>query len=166
MALKLCSETNGLLQTVEEAWQEQCATLGEDYEDFAASSLEHAQNIIAGKGGTGKDYSIYACERDGNFDCLMHINCARLPGENGMTHKVMWVLLAPNYDYVDVSPEEIAAIATEIIYGAVELCRADKRSQNVKIHIGNIADRELFRGIAVGLRAAQDLKDVAIRGNW
>ena len=68
----------------------------------------------------------------------------------------MWVLLAPRYDYETVSLSDVAKVASEIIVGAIELCRAEGRSQHVKIHMGNIADREFFAGVAFTLRSSAD----------
>lgn len=155
-----------ILNAIEAEWRDACKAMDENFDTFAVPDREHARKIVKDGAEIGPEYAIYTCKRKDAHDCLMHINQAELPGLDGKTQKIMWVLLAPQYDYITVSPDELADIASEIISGAIELCYEEPRSHHVKIHIGNIADREFFTGIAVGLRHAKGLKDVGIRGNW
>ena len=165
MTLTLVTSENNGFEKIETAWNEQCQSFGEDFADYATPALDHAKKII-NDGVNGQDYAIYANIRDGEYDCIMHVNCTNLPKVDGKTQKVMWVLLAPKYDYEDVDPQTLAAIASDIIHGAIGLCENGKRSRHVKIHLNNIGDRRFFLGVAYGLKTAKELVDVAVRGNW
>jgi hypothetical protein len=126
--------------------------------------MEHAKKRVD-EGSGSQDYSIYSALMDGNHECILHVNKARLPQTDGVTQRIMWVLLAPKYDYNPIDANEIAKVASEVILGAIELCKNDN-AQHVKIHIGNLGDREFFAGVANALRSFGTLKSVEFRGNW
>ena len=163
--MRLVKVTPELFESIQSNWNEQCKKYDEVIEVYAAPSMAHAEKIV-NDGANGQDYSIFAANIEGEHACILHVNRARLPGTSGVTQKVMWVLLSPHYDYEDVGPDEIARVATAVIYGAIELCKEEGRSDHVKIHIGNIADREFFSGVAFALKEARELREVEIRGKW
>lgn len=145
-------------------WSSQCEAFGEEIDSFATISMDHALRIVE-EGSGNQDYSIYSTLMDGNHECILHVNKARLPKSDGVTQRIMWVLLAPKYDYGTVNANDIAKVASEVVLGAIALCKND-RSQHVKIHIGNLGDREFFAGVANALRSFGTLKEVEFRGNW
>jgi hypothetical protein len=149
---------------IKSQWEAQCNQYDEDIASYAEVSMEHAQNIVSNP--VSKDYSIFSAVVDGSHECILHVNRARLPRTDGVTQKVMWVLLAPKYDFDDISPNDVAKIATEVVNGAIELCKDEGRSAHIKIHMGNFADRGFFGGIAYNLRSSGTLAEVEIRGNW
>jgi hypothetical protein len=53
-----------------------------------------------------------------------------------------------------------------VVFGAINLCKEEGLARHVKIHMGNLADREFFAGVAAALQGSGELKDVEIRGNW
>jgi hypothetical protein len=163
MALQLV--TNDRFSEIRHAWDVQCKSFDETIEEYAPSFMEHAGKLAANL-SPNSEYSIFAANLDGDCACILHVNRARLPGTTGVTQKVMWILLAPKYDYEDVTPELIAAVAAEIISGAIDLCKTEGKSDHIKIHMGNLADRQFFTGVAYGLQTVKSLKDVSIRGNW
>jgi hypothetical protein len=154
-----------IFTSIRAQWGEQCKEYGEIIDEYAVSSMQHAQRIIENGSGT-QDYSIFSAVVEGNHECVLHVNRAELPGTVGVTQKVMWVLLAPKYDFETPEPDQIAKIATEVIVGAIELCKKEGTSRHIKIHIGNLSDREFFAGVAQTLRSFGQLQNVSIRGNW
>src|SRR5690606_19934170 len=99
-------------------------------------------------------------------DCLMHVNCARLPGTTGKTIRILWILLAPRFDFTDVGAADIAAVAANIMIGSVVLAKTEMEAEHVKIHLGNFADRHYLSSIATALETAKVFTAIAIRGNW
>jgi hypothetical protein len=162
MPLELVDKT--IFSVIRQQWGAQCQEFGEEIDTFAVISMEHAQKIVE-NGSGDQDYSIFSALMEGNHECILHVNRAKLPKTEGITQRVMWVLLAPKYDYGTVNPNDIAKIASEVVLGAIDLCKKE-HSAHIKIHIGNLADREFFAGVANALRSFGTLKDVEIRGNW
>ena len=163
MPLQLVTKDN--LQELIFQWEGQCKAAGEGIEVFAPVQMEHAAKIVT-EGSGSQDYYIYSSFIGGNHECILHVNKGvRMPDTHGLTHRVMWVLLSPKYDYGAVDPRDIANVATDVIVGALNLCKEDG-SQNVKIHIGNMGDREYFSGVANALRSFGQFKEVDLRGNW
>ena len=95
------------------------------------------------------------------------LNWAYLPKTQGRTIRVLWVILAPKYDFSSQSEEETSKVAESLIFGAVQLARTSpSEAQNVKIHCGNVVDRQYFVGVASTLRALQTFKESEVKGNW
>ena len=163
MALQLVDKP--LFAKIKNSWTNQCEKYDEEIENYASNSMDHAKRIVE-EGSAGQDYSIFCAEVDNDFACILHVNRAKLPGTTGVTQKVMWVLLAPKYDFETISAEDVAQVAFAVVSGAIDLCKEEGRSQHVKIHVGNMGDREFFAGIAFGLKSNGNLSDVEIRGNW
>ena len=148
-------------------WEAQCIHYDEILDDFSTVSMSHAKGIIHNAGDPAyKDYSIFAAKIDEAFECILHVNRAKLPQTDGVTQKVMWVLLAPKYDFGAYNPDDVARIAVEVVFGALELCEKEGVSRNIKIHMGNLADREFFAGAAHMVRSSRSLRNVEIKGNW
>ena len=157
--------TNGKFDDLITKWKAQCEQLGESFDDYAVPALTHAGQIAA-ENPPDRKYGIYAHEAQGSYDCLMHVNCARLPGTAGKTVRVLWVLLAPRFDFADVSTADVASVAANIMIGSVKLAQGEMEAQNVKIHLGNFTDRKYISTIAAALETTKVFSAIAIRGNW
>lgn len=97
------------------------------------------------------------------------MNVARLPHTTGRTLRVLWILLAPRYDYGDADPEILAKIAFAFIWEPLRLASEANNpltAEHIKIHLGNHADRAFFAGVVSTLRGAPLVTAVAVRGNW
>ena len=80
---------------------------------------------------------------------------------------MLWVLLAPQYDFDEVAPSDFARVSSGVIHGAMQVARdGDLTSNHIKIHLGNLGDHTFFRGVAEGLRMSGDVATFALRGNW
>lgn len=154
-----------LFQQLEKQWQGDCAAYGEDFEEYAAPAVDHARLISAEDPADGR-YGIFALREEGQFACLLHANWARLPKTTGKTVRILWILLAPKYDFEDVKPQEVARITAALIVGALTLARTEMNSAHVKIHIGNMLDRQYVTGIAAGLTTQAVFTEAEVRGNW
>jgi hypothetical protein len=150
---------------LEKAWEAQCASYSESYEDFSTSRIEHAMKICS-EDPQDPDYGIFGLMNRDQFEAIMHINKASLPGTNGATLRIVWILLAPRLDFEDVQISEFAKVVTDIIYGAIQVSDEIYKTKYVKIHLGNFTDRQYFLGLASGLQRDQNFVDVSVRGNW
>ena len=95
MPLKLV-DTN-IFAELRKQWSAQCEEAGEEIENFAVVSMDHATKIIS-EGSGNQDYNIYSASREGHYECILHVNKARLPKSEGITQRVMWVLFEPHRD--------------------------------------------------------------------
>lgn len=157
--------TNGLFGALEADWAGQCAAFGDDFQNYASAHIDHARGIC-GENPPDANYGVWALHIEGEYDGIAHVNRARIKGKDGETLRILWLLLAPKFDYEDVTPEKLAQITTELILEAINLAATDLPAQHVKIHLGNTIDRLYFSSVAVALSAAKVCKDAAVRGNW
>jgi len=164
MLTRLTSE-NGKFEELKDEWKKQCDEYGESFDDYATPAIQHAEKI-ASENPPDATYGIYAGVVGDEYQCLMHINQAALPKTTGKTLRILWVLLTPKYDFVDVKHQDLARLSAEIIVDAVNLASSDLKSDHIKIHLGNFADHRFFGAIASGLQAIKFFNEQAIRGNW
>lgn len=153
---------------LETLWAMETEALGENFGDFASPFIGHAREIANGRRDTDK-YGIYLLAGDKGYEGFAHLNVAPLPGTTGRTLRVLWILLAPRYDYGEITPETLARIAGAFIWEPLRLASepgSALEAQHVKIHLNNLADRSFFVSIAGTLEGDSQLRDVAVRGNW
>lgn len=170
MQLLRADQCTGKFRELEEQWQRQCADMGESYEEFAELRMEHARRIANGQVSSDR-YAIYVLENeDGSIESLSHINVAALPRTSGNTLRIVWVLLAPKYDYQDITPDTFAYLAAELFAQALRLATGtvDSRmsADHVKVHLTGVGDRNCFSSVTTDLSNSEFVHDVSIRGNW
>lgn len=127
-------EENGLFRQLEAEWGRQCDAFGEDIDEYATPSMAHAREIVAGKHDTDK-YGIYVLVNDTHHECLAHCNVARLPGTTGKTMRMVWVLLAPKYDFDETEPKVLASIAAALVTETIRLSAGNEEPQMRADHI-------------------------------
>lgn len=160
------SVADGTFQELVEQWTQQCADLGEDLSTYAAPHFEHAAKISAENPQDPK-YGIFGLREDsGAFAAIMHVNVARLPQTDGKTLRLLWVLIAPKYDFADQGPEELAYLSTRIVFDAISLSKDECAADQIKIHCGNLADRKFFYGFCAAMKTTGLFSDLSVRGNW
>lgn len=169
MQLVRVDASNGIFDKIKQQWAGQCDEYGEQFDEYAAPSIAHAQEIADGKLCTDK-YGIYTLVDDAQFELIGHFNLARLPRTAGVTLRVVWVLMAPKYDYADVTPDVLAHVSSGLLAETIMLSKGQTepsmKAEHIKIHLTNIADRRFFAGAAYTLKGSRSLADVEIRGNW
>ncbi|WBT39071.1 hypothetical protein [Hyphomicrobium sp. DMF-1] len=164
MLERVC-HADGTFQELERQWTEQCEAYDEDLAAYAAPHLELAKKISEENPQDSK-YGIFALKSGGEYSCLMHVNVARLPKTEGKTLRILWILLAPKYDFEDIERELLARLSAEIVLGALGLAAGALGSDQIKVHLGNIGDRQYFTGFCAALVGADVVAEAAIRGNW
>jgi hypothetical protein len=157
--------TKDLFAQLEAQWKAECERLGESYDEYAAPSIDHARNISA-EDPADKKYGIFALKEDEEYVGILHANWARLPRTDGKTVRVLWVLLSPKFDFEDVKAHDVAKVTAQLILGALGLAKAEMASRNIKLHIGNMLDRQYVTGIAAGLTGQGVFASAEVRGNW
>lgn len=155
---------NELFSKLESAWEEELRRL-EEPEEYAEPYLQHARRIIADQ---PSNYGIYVLhDGQGQYVGMLHANTARLPKTSGVTLRVYWILLGPQYDFLEVSAEEFARIAASILFGAVRLAQGNEMTaHHVKVHLNNLGDKQFARGVAFTMREHGSASQVEVRGNW
>lgn len=144
------------------SWAKQSASVGEDFGDYATPSIRLAKDVCD-EDPPDKNYGIFALSDERG---IVHVNSARLPKTRGKTLRVLWLLLAPSFDYEDITPQLIANIAAELIMGSYLLAKDPFKVQQVKIHLGSAVDRRYFTAIAVALASQKIFQNPEIRGQW
>lgn len=157
--------TPDMMKAVEETWRDQCQAFNEDFEEFAPESMKHAIKIC-NEPVLDPRYGIYGVFTENVADAIVHVNRASLPGSTGYTLRFVWVLLAPRFDFEDLTIEQFASVTSELINGAKEIAEQDSDVEHLKIHLGNFIDRQYFSDIAVKLSSTKHFLDCRLRGNW
>lgn len=170
MRLVRADVSTSVFAELERQWAQQCVCLGEAFEDFAKPSMDHARKIANDKGPT-EHYAIYALLDDmGNMHCVSHVNVAALRRTKGDTLRVLWVLLAPKYDFEDVSPESLALIGSEMLGECIALASGRQgehmAADHVKLHLGGLGDRQYLSGLVREMNSFEGVYDVGFRSNW
>ena len=106
MELVRADATNGIFERIKKQWAEQCKEFGEQFDEYAAPSIAHAEDIAKAECDQNC-YGIYTLVDDGQFELIAHFNIARLPQTAGVTLRVVWVLMAPKFDYEDVTADTL-----------------------------------------------------------
>ena len=161
----VCPET---FKKIVADWSDQCSQFDEDFSDFAVHSISHAKEIVDGK-HEGKKYGIFTLNSGGEYHLLAHLNVAPLPKTTGTTLRILWILLAPKYDFDDTPADRLASMVADLFASAIELSSESNgfmEADHVKVHLSGIADRRFFAGMAYGFERDGKMMDVAIRGNW
>jgi hypothetical protein len=161
--LSRISVSDGTFIRLREQWQAECEAHGLSLEDYASPHIEHAERIC-GEDPQDAKYGIYALEAEGLFECLVHANLARLPGTNGKTLRLLWVLLAPRHDFGEATPEQFAALVTGLLMGALSAAE-EMNADEIKLQLTGVGDHAYFRGVASGLSASLGIR-LEVRGNW
>ena len=149
---------------LERQWAGQCQSYGESFAEFAPERVDHARKIC-GENPPEERYGIYSVMSGQSFDALIHVNRANIPGPAGLTLRMLWMLFAPKFDFEEVDFKILSTLFAEIINDSINLS-AEKKCQNLKIHLGNLADRQFFAGVASGLKMNSLFSDVRLVGNW
>lgn len=146
-------------------WQHQAAKFEPNGSIYGAPQMVHA-NSIASENPPPKNYGIFALHDGAAHHAIFHANAAMLPGTTGWTLRVLWVLLAPIYDYEDRTQDDIHRVTSSIIHQSIDLCSNGLMPVNhLKIHLQNVGDRRFAIALAEALKEKHNI-DTGVRGNW
>ena len=131
---------------------------------YSAPYMDHADRI-ASEMPEPKRYGVFALVDGSASHAIFHANVAGLPGTRGDTLRILWVLLAPIYDYEDRSQDEIARLTSSVLNQSLTMCQNGvMRANHLKIHLQNVGDRRFAIALAVTLKGVQTRPVVAVRG--
>ena len=167
--LTRATHDNGLFSALEAEWAAQLRAYEIEYGEYDSPHMDHARKIVA-ENPPDRRYGIFVLRDDdaepgAEFKGMVHINHA-FPGTVHATLRMVWILLAPHFDFSDVDPDEIGEVAAGFLYGAVDLCQTEMKAGALKMHLGNMVDRQFALGLALGLRHRAGSLNAAVRGNW
>jgi hypothetical protein len=146
-------------------WDAECRAHGELFADFDPPHISHARSIVS-EPVPDKKYGIFALDSDGRVDAIMHVNRANLPRTKGFTLRVNWVMLAPRFEFSEVSESDFARIAADIIYGSLLVSEKEMKCENVKIRMANLVDRKFFLAFEQAFQRQPEFSYVGLQGGW
>jgi hypothetical protein len=150
---------------LQRSWAGQCEAYSENFDDFAPQQLNHAERICT-ETSQENNYGIFCLEENSRFEAIMHVNVANIPGFKGAVLRILWILMAPEYDFGDASEQKITRIASSLINEALRLSDSELKSDHIKIHLGNISDRQYFHNFSELLKGMPYFTDSRVVGNW
>lgn len=165
---RVCAD-DGHFDALQKEWADQVARYEPGTDGYESVRLQHAAQIVA-ENPPDKTYGIWVVMDESHdaatrYMALVHVNHA-WPRTKDATLRMVWILLAPIYDYQDVDPIELADITGTILYGGLDLCQSEMKSQALKMHLGSSVDRSYATVIASNLRREMPMLKSAVRGNW
>ena len=167
--LILVEATPDLFSQLKSGWAAEVVSYGD--EQYAVAQIEHADKIVSEKPTATRpqgSYGVYILTDDAtNCHGLAHFNRAMLPGTTGWTLRAVWVLLAPRYDYEEITDETAAWLIGGFVYSALKLCQTGGlKSDHLKIHLQNRSDRRLAAFLVQSLEKTTGRTKVSVKGNW
>ena len=172
LRLLRATATNGIFSRLQEEWDQEFG--GEDAPpaDAYRPMMVHAEEIIACRDGDPK-YGIFAvahCEDGSDIDCapyegFVHIS-HKLPNTSDATLRVLWNLLAPRYQSVEMRSADLARIMTAIVRGALDLSQSHMPARQIKMYLGNSVDREFATTAAAFLETNDASISFAMHRSW
>lgn len=171
MAFTLSRATSGnmLFSNLESEWGGQIRGYASEFdEEYDSPHMDHARKIVAEQPPDPR-YGIYVlADEDApvgqRYVGMTHVNHA-WPGTSHATLRMLWIVLAPRLDFEDTSAETLSQIVAAFLYKGIELSEQEMISGAMKMHLGNMVDRQFSQGLVLGLRQRSPL-EVAVRGNW
>ena len=169
LTLMRATPENGHFTALDGEWSLQLRGFGEDPKEYESPLFEHAREISSETPQDAK-YGLFvirdtAAEVGYGYKGMVHINHA-LPGCTHATVRMVWMLMAPIFDFADPNLDELADIASAFLDGGLALCRHDMPSNNLRMHLSGAMDRSFAAGLARGLQRMFPSYRVAIKGNW
>ncbi len=169
LSMHRADSTNSHFAALEREWAFQIKNLDDVVDDYESPHIEHARKIV-NEIPVDRRYGIYvlrdeAASDDGGYVGMVHVNHAWI-GTSQATLRMLWVLLAPQFDYMEPNPLEIGTIAAGLLYGGIKLCQTDHRSKSMKMHLGSLVDRQYASALVASLRREIPGITSSIRGNW
>lgn len=161
--MRRLSTADGTFDQLIEQWEAECSEFDEQLAGYATPHIDHARRICS-EDPPDNRYGIYALEADGRFTCLMHANIARLPGTTGLTLRLLWVLLAPRFDFGEFDAQSFAQLAAGLLHGAIDNAR-QVGATAIKLQLTGVGDHTYFRGVAAGVGAETGMV-LKVQGNW
>lgn len=159
------SRENGLWDKLWVDWDEICSNFGEDFQDFAPSSLTVlkplAESPQIGSAGVfalfDKDSALAVCQ----------LNVAFIKGYDDKVLRLRHLLFSPEFDFSDdVTVEKYVQILSETFAGTVLCAKSEMPAKHVKLHLQSPADRGFFKEIEQHLKTSAKFTSVNMRGAW
>jgi hypothetical protein len=172
LTLRRATPQNGLFVALKAQWTQQLEAAEDPPLGYYEPMMDHAERVAA-EDPQDKRYGIFVLLEGGDngdggnatYEGLVHINHA-WPKSKDATLRLVWNLIAPKYQFEEISAQALARIMTGFITESLALCGNDMPSRELKLYLGNAIDRE-YATIAASVMAAREPDfGFAIRGGW
>lgn len=165
MEFRRISRENGLWDKLWADWDKLCTSFGENFQDFAPSSLtilrplaESPQTATAG---------VFALIDEGATLAVCQLNVAFIKGYDNQVLRLRHLLLSPEYDFSNtVTVEKYVQVLSEMFAGTVVCAQNELPAKHVKLHLQSPADRVFFKEIEQHLNKSATFSAVKMHGAW
>ena len=121
--------------------------------DHSKPYIEHAQRI-ASEPTKDPRYGIYGLVAKTNgqlsYEGFTHIN-QKLPKTPDAELRLVWTSLSPKYEE-KFDSNDLATVTFSLLHGAILLAQGEMKARSIRLHLGNVTERDYVLGIAKGLR--------------
>ena len=168
MDLVLTTPENGLITKVISAWDKQVSSLRAPQGSMVQSLRTYEAALQP-----DKTYGVYIfCSPDASsagrppYDALVHINHA-FPKSPKPILRLVWLKIAPKYEWSDNLPVEHARIFSGILGAALRLSEGALKSPEIKLYLVNHTDRAYGKLLAAHLTSLPALPfHTRVKGSW
>ena len=79
--------------------------------------------------------------------------------------RLVWTSLSPKYEE-KFDRNDLATVTFSLLHGAILLAQGEMKARSIRLHLGNVTERDYVLGIAKGLRWTHPNVEIAFAGNW
>lgn len=166
MELIRMSHADGTWKSLEQQWERECETFGEDYRTYAMASVSTLRDECdedAHGGDTGV-FALQDCQKRKHAACFL--NSTLLKGYEGKVLRVRHFVLSPHYDFEALTTEDYAEVLTHFFSALITCSECTLPSPHIKLHYRSPNDRQFFATLAMQLRITGQPWKVDSKGMW
>lgn len=154
---------DGSWQRLIDDWTKQCEDFGEEFEDYAVSTMPVLHELAEFPTATSGVYALYNGD---NHVAACQLNTARLPKTTGVTLRTRHITVCPRYDFENVKDSELGDLMGQLFVGIYKLSNGALPSDHIKVHLRSPLEMTFFVAFTGYLKADGVVKSVDSRGAW
>ena len=158
-------EEDGTWDAFEQDWEDQCASYGEDFNEYASGTFHVVRDLIAEK---QRKAGVFAFWADNTHMSICQVNVAGLPRYDSPVMRVRYLTLSPDFDFGTKTIEEYANALVHAFAGILHLSdiEGEYNVNHIKFHLRSPADRPFFSMLGNTLNESEEFKSVQMVGTW
>lgn len=145
-------------------WTAQCARHGEDFDQYATSSIPVLADLAAAPTDTAAVFALM--DEDGVHHGVFQANAAYLPQTVGRTMRIRHLILSPDYDFGRYAVFSYAETLSAILGHSLSICRSTIPCKHLKFHLRSPADQQFFNSLSRELSGIGHFETVKMVGAW
>jgi hypothetical protein len=169
--IKILSVEAGTWAAFEADWQEQCAEVKAEYDDYSPDVLGLIRNLVTGNtpqlGGQNTTHVGALWDSDTKrFYAACVLNRTMLPHTPGYTLRVRHLIVSPLLDHgvgpIQMYPDVVIGVMLGIVYLSSGILTAN----NIHFHLRSPSDMAFFQAFGLALEGRKVFASVQARGSW